>query len=183
MTWYALTVSPRRELTLMGTLKDDDLRDFLEIEDVYCPIETYSVRLKMKRHPIVRARPLTPGYVFVRCRRPYLAMRGLAKDGVTGMLYQAGDFHDRPAPISDNALHEIKMREAEIAMRLTRRKDRSKRKIRAGSEIKVGDRLSIPHLGLDVPNKVEAVVGNYAETSAPNGMRIRRQLADLETAL
>lgn len=180
--WYALTTAPRKELSLIETLKDGcELRDVLGVEDFYCPIETYRVRLRMKRHPIVRARALTPGYVFVRCRYPYRVKNGLRSEGVTGLLHEADAFA-APARISDSALHHIKIREAEIATGTARRKDRSKRKIRQGSKIKVGDRLSIPHLDLNVPNRVEKLEGNYAETTAPNGMRIKRPLEQLETA-
>lgn len=180
MNWYALTTSPRKELALLHTLKEGELRDFLEVEDFYCPIETYRVRLRMKRHPIVRARPLTPGYVFVRTARPFLVLHGLKNEGVTGILYGADE--GRPAQISDSALHSIKMREAEIMLGQARRYDRTKTSIRKGSKIKAGDRLEIPHLGINEPNNVEKIEGNYVEQVAPNGMRIRRQIADLETA-
>lgn len=178
MSWYAVKVLTRKELEICKALDEAELRDRLHVLDTYCPIETYSIRLKMKRHPIVRARALTPGYIFVNCRFPLMLRNQEALRGVLDIQRQAGSF--APAGICESALMEIKIREAEIAARVFRRKDRSKRSIRQGSPVKVGDRLAIPHLGIDVPNQpVDRVEGNYAETVAPNGMRIRMPLVDI----
>ena len=161
--WYAVKIAPRREIETEKSLREEPARSILHVDDVYCPVETYSVRLRMKRHPIVRARPLTPGYIFVQTSTP-LALR-------------AGS--DVPAPIRACALHEIKLREAEIAMKLARRTDRSKRSIRKGSTIKVGDRLTIPHLAIDVRNApVENIHGGRVESSF-GGMRLSMPLAEV----
>lgn len=167
--WYAVKIAPRREIET-----EKSLRSILHVDDVYCPVETYSVRLRMKRHPIVRARPLTPGYIFVQTSAP-LALRDVR--GVLDVVRSAGS--DVPAPIRACALHEIKLREAEIAMRLARRTDRSKRSIRKGSTIKVGDRLTIPHLAIDVRNApVENIHGGRVESSF-GGMRLSMPLAEV----
>jgi transcription antitermination factor NusG len=184
--WYVLTTAPRTEIDLAKLLsKDEALRDSLCVSEVYCPVETYSRWMPKKRHPVVRERPLAPRYLFLRCEEPYLALGGLMRHGAQGFVYQVCGYADdeqfeEPARVSQSAIDAVKVREAEVNARVFRRKDRSKRSIRQGSPVKVGDRLAIPHLGIDVPNQpVEKVEGNYAETVAPNGMRIRMPLIDI----
>lgn len=181
--WYALTTAPRHELALVSLLREDEaLRRELSVADAYCPVERYHVWLKMKRHPIERLRTLTPRYVFVRCRDPLRVVAGLAEHGAQDVLMRCGTFEDEPAPISNAAIEQVKVREAEIAMKRARRTDRSKRQIRQGSTIKVGDRIEIPHLGINVANTpVEQIVGGRAEASF-GGMRLTMALEDLSAA-
>jgi transcription antitermination factor NusG len=185
MDWFAFRTAPRKESQIWELLKDDDaLRHKLSVDDVYHPIETYSIRLRMKRHPVVRARPLTPGYIFIRCANPHELKAALGSRGITGV---AGNKNSagavEPVRISAYALLQVKIAEAEIATKQRRRTDRSKKKIRNGSQVKVGDRLMISHLGVNVANQpVSAIEGNYAETVAPNGIKIKVPLADCRTA-
>lgn len=165
--WYVLTTAPRQEREIRERLLEE--RDDLMVSDAYYPVESYHVWLKLKRHPIKRFRTLTPRYVFVKCSDPQWVVNAMAEHGVHDVLRLG----EAPARVSEAAIQAVKVQEAEIQLGTARRTDRTKREIRKGSSIKAGDRLSIPHLGLNVPNRtVDKVEGNYAESIAPNGIRI-----------
>lgn len=147
--WHVLRTSPAKEFAVEEILRRPGLMDRLQIAEVYCPVETYSIRRRGKRHPVVRGRPMVRGYLFVRCSDPFDLAKALANRGVTGVLRVTGSA--APARITEDAMKEIKIEEWEIASRKPRRGRREKRETK-GPEIIVGNTVRLPRLGFSVPN-------------------------------
>ena len=162
--WYVLKTQPQKEMSVEELLRRPGLKQSLSVVDVYCPVETYSIRARGRRHPIVRGRPLVRGYLFAFCRDPYAISSSLKNRGVKGVLLSIGSRY--PAIIHESAMHAIKIQEWEIANNKVRKgKGLSKRQ---APVLSVGDMVSIPHLGFNVPNvAVEAIVGNKIEVTVP----------------
>jgi transcription antitermination factor NusG len=126
------------------------VKERLQIEEAYCPIETYSIRVHGKRHPVVRGRPLVTGYLFVRCVDPYEVADAMRNRGLKGVLKQIGS--EKPAVIHDTVMFEIKKCEWEMANSRSRKKTRKRDGKKVQHAITVGDVVDIPSMALRVKN-------------------------------
>ncbi len=166
MNWFAIRTAPQREMEVDLILRRDGLKALLQIDDVYCPIETYSIRVRGKRQPIIRGRPLVQGYIFARCVDPYAIVTSMRNRGVKDVLREVGAM--RAAVISESAMHGIKICEWELANKKTRKSQYRASSKKYQPSITVGAMVSIPHLGFNVPNvPVEKIKGDKAEVTLP----------------
>ena len=164
--WYAIRVAPQREMEVELILRRDGVKERLQIDEVYCPIETYSIRVRGKRAPVIRGRPLVQGYIFARCSDPYLVTASMRNRGVKDVLREIGSM--RAAVIGESAMHGIKICEWELANKKSRKSQYRASSKKYQPSITVGAMVSIPHLGFNVPNVPgEKITGDKAEVTLP----------------
>jgi transcription antitermination factor NusG len=164
MIWYALKVSPSDEFKVQFILDRPSLQASLQIAETYCPVHTYTIRVRGKRAPVVRGQAMVQGYLFAKCADPYEVVRAMRNRGVTGVLRRSGSYD--PAAISESAMHGIKICEWEIAN--GKRGQKSAKGKPYAQAITVGETVSIPSLGFSMPNTpVNTIKGDRAKVTLP----------------
>lgn len=169
IAWYALTVRRPHEFDVEEAMQcDTDLTRALQVEQIYCPVETAIRKGFRKRKDVVVSYPLIPGYVFARCADPYAVVAEFARKGVTGVLRRLGT--NEPGVIGAQNILDLQVIERDLARNPAGARQRKNRQVRLRTKrfraeaetISVGDTVSVPHLGYAAPNAaVVDVQGQY----------------------
>ena len=153
MNWYVMQTRPQEEFALDLYMRRPGVMSNLSIEEVYCPVETYETARKGKK--VIDVRTLIPGYLFVRCMHPRVVVEELFTRGMTKVLQiSTDDDREVPAVICDAVIREIREIEYEIAHpQRFGRKGYRRSANRFRCDFNVGEMVSIPHLGVNMPNR------------------------------